>query len=78
MGFVRTRANTHTAPENIKEWEERVHKTGATFDYVAELERILKRVIIVWDIAGEEYLWMSMNKLKLNPDKTDFLLVGTE
>jgi len=32
----------------------RVHKTGATIDDVAKLEKILKRVIFLRDIAGED------------------------
>lgn len=36
------------------EWEERVHETGATVDDVADLEKILKKAIILQDIAGED------------------------
>ncbi|MEW8685622.1 MAG: hypothetical protein AB2556_07420, partial [Candidatus Thiodiazotropha sp.] len=39
--------------QKIQEWEERVHRGGATVDDVAKLERILKRAIILRDIAGE-------------------------
>ncbi|MEW8687813.1 MAG: hypothetical protein AB2556_18535 [Candidatus Thiodiazotropha sp.] len=39
--------------QKIQEWEERVHRGGATVDDVAELERIFKRAIILRDIAGE-------------------------
>jgi len=45
---------TATRRQKIAEWEERVHETGATVDDVAELERILKRAIILRDIAGED------------------------
>lgn len=41
---MRLRNNIHMAPE-IGKWKERVHKTGTTFDDVAELERILKKAI---------------------------------
>ena len=40
--------------QRIQEWEERVHETGATVDDVAELEKVLKRAIILRDIAGED------------------------
>ncbi|MEW8689298.1 MAG: hypothetical protein AB2556_26040, partial [Candidatus Thiodiazotropha sp.] len=36
-----------------EKWEERVYKTGATVDDVAELEKILWRPIILRDIVGE-------------------------
>ena len=38
----------------IQEWENGVHEGGATVDDVAELVRILKRAIILRDIAGED------------------------
>ena len=38
----------------IQEWENGVHEVGATVDDVAELERILKRAIILRDIAGKD------------------------
>ena len=44
---------THTTEENSG-WEERVHESGATVDDVAELENILKRAIVLRDIAGED------------------------
>ena len=37
----------------IEAWEQRVHETGAAIEEVAVLENILKRVIIIRDIAGE-------------------------
>ncbi|MEW8689361.1 MAG: hypothetical protein AB2556_26355 [Candidatus Thiodiazotropha sp.] len=37
----------------IQEWEDRVHEGGATADDMAELEKFLKRAIILRDIAGE-------------------------
>ena len=40
--------------QKIQEWEQRVHMTGATVDDVADLEKILKRAIILRDIAGED------------------------
>ena len=42
-----------TGPK-IQEWENGVHEGGATVDDVAELERILKRAIILRGIAGED------------------------
>jgi len=45
---------TNNRRQKIQMWEERVHDTGATVDDVAELEKILKRAIILKDIAGEE------------------------
>ena len=44
---------TPTRRHKIQEWEERVRETGATVDDVAELEKILKRPIVLRDIAGE-------------------------
>ena len=39
--------------EEIQGWEERVHEeSGATFDDVAELEKILQRAIVLRDIAS--------------------------
>ena len=43
-----------TRRQKNQEWEERVHETGASVDDVAELEKILKRAIILRDIAGED------------------------
>ena len=37
----------------IQAWEQRVHETGAAIEDVAVLENILKRAIIIRDIAGE-------------------------
>ena len=53
-GAQRGQGLTPTRRQKIQEWEERVHETGATVDDVAELERILKRAIILKDIAGED------------------------
>ena len=49
-GALRGQGLTPTGRQ--KEWE--VHETGATVDDVAELEKILKRAIILRDIAGED------------------------
>ena len=38
----------------IQAWEQRVHETGATIEDVPVLENILKRAIIIRDIAGED------------------------
>ena len=53
-GALRGHGLTPTRRQKIQEWEERVHETGATVDNVAELEKILKRAIILRDIAGED------------------------
>ncbi|MEW8688923.1 MAG: hypothetical protein AB2556_24150 [Candidatus Thiodiazotropha sp.] len=52
-GALRGQRLTPTRQQKIQEWEERVHASGATVDDVAELEKILKRAIILRDIAGE-------------------------
>jgi len=53
-GALRGQGLTPTRRQKIQEWEERVHETGATVDDVAELEKILKRAMILKDIAGED------------------------
>ena len=53
-GTLRGQGLTATRRQKIQEWEERVHETGASVDDVAELEKILKRAIILRDIAGED------------------------
>ena len=55
-GALRGQGLTPTWRHKIQEWEEKVHETGATVDDVAELEKILKRAIILRDIAGEDIL----------------------
>ena len=45
---------TPTRRQKIQEWEEGVHKSGATVEDVADLEKILKRAIVLRDIAGED------------------------
>ncbi|MEW8688888.1 MAG: hypothetical protein AB2556_23975, partial [Candidatus Thiodiazotropha sp.] len=52
-GALRGQGLTPARRRKIQEWEERVHRGGATVDDVAELERILERAIILRDIAGE-------------------------
>ncbi|MEW8689054.1 MAG: hypothetical protein AB2556_24810 [Candidatus Thiodiazotropha sp.] len=52
-GTLRGQGLTPTQRHKIQVWEERVHEGGATVDDVAELEKILKRAIILRDIAGE-------------------------
>ncbi|MEW8689198.1 MAG: hypothetical protein AB2556_25530 [Candidatus Thiodiazotropha sp.] len=51
-GALRGQGLTPACCQKIQEWEERVHRGGATIHDVAELERILKRAIILRDIAG--------------------------
>ena len=53
-GALRGQGFTPTRRQKIQEWEERVHETGVTVDDVSELEKILKRAIILRDIAGED------------------------
>ena len=53
-GALRGQGLTSTWRQKIQEWEERVHETGASVDNVAELEKILKRAIILRDIPGED------------------------
>ena len=53
---MRGQGLTPTRRHKIQEREEKVHETGATVDDVAELEKILKRAIILRDIAGEDIL----------------------
>lgn len=53
-GALRGQGLTPTRRKKIKEWEERVHTTGATIADVVGLEKILKRAIILKDIAGED------------------------
>ena len=52
-GALRGQGLTPTRRHKIQEWEEKVHETGAMVDDVVELEKILKRAIILRDIAGE-------------------------
>ena len=49
-GALRGQGLTPTRLHKIQEWEEKVHETGAT------VEKILKRAIILRDIAGEDIL----------------------
>ena len=55
-GALRGQGLTPTRRHKIQEWEEKVHETGTTVDDVVELEKILKRAIILRDIAGEDIL----------------------
>ena len=51
---LRGQGLTPTRRQKIAEWEDKVHETGASVQDVADLEKILKRSIILRDIAGEE------------------------
>ena len=51
-GVLRGQGLTPTRRQKIQGWEKRVHESGATVDDVAELEKILKRAIVLRDIAG--------------------------
>ncbi|MEW8689351.1 MAG: hypothetical protein AB2556_26305, partial [Candidatus Thiodiazotropha sp.] len=53
-GALRGQGLTPTRRHKIQEWEERVHRGGATRDDVAELEQVLKKSIVLRDIAGED------------------------
>ena len=53
-GALRGQGLTPTRRQKIQEWEERVHDHGAAIDDVAKLEKVLKRTIILRDIAGED------------------------
>ena len=53
-GTLRGQGLTPTRRQKIQEWEEGVHKSGATVEDVADLEKILKRAIVLRDIAGED------------------------
>jgi len=53
-GALRGQGLTPTRRRKIQDWEERVRELGATVNDVAKLEKILKRAIILSDIAGED------------------------
>ena len=53
-GALRGQGLTPTRRQKIQGWEERAHESGATVHDVAELEKILKRTIVLQDIAGED------------------------
>jgi len=53
-GALRGQGLTPTRRQKIQEWEERIHDHGAAVDDVAKLEKVLKRAIILRDIAGED------------------------
>ena len=52
-GALRGHGLTLSRRQKIQEWEERVHEIGATVEDVADLAKILKRAIVLRDIAGE-------------------------
>ena len=53
-GALRGQGLTPKRHQKIEEWKGRVHKGGATLQDVSALETILKRAIIVRDIAGAD------------------------
>ena len=55
---VRGQGLTPTRFRNIQDWKKRVRETGASVAVVAELEKILKRAIVLKDITGE-YIYNS-------------------
>ena len=52
-GALRGQGLTDIRRQKIQEWEAEVRGPGATVEYVADLEKSLKRAIISKDIAGE-------------------------
>ena len=50
---LRGQGLTPARRRKIREWEERVHESGATVENVADLQKILKRAIVLRDTAGE-------------------------
>lgn len=57
-GALRGQGLTPARRQKIQEWEAQDREPGATIGDVAALEKILKRAIILRDIAGE-YIWNS-------------------
>ncbi|MES9879416.1 MAG: hypothetical protein ABW185_00860 [Sedimenticola sp.] len=53
-GALRVQGLTPVRIRKIQDWEERVHETGVMVEDVVGLEKILKRAIILRDIAGED------------------------
>ena len=53
-GTLRGQGLTPTRRQKIQEWEEGVHKSSAIVEDVADPEKILKRAIVLRDIAGED------------------------
>ena len=53
-GALRDQGLTPARRRKLQDWERRVRETGASVGAVAELEKILKRAIILRDIAGED------------------------
>ena len=54
-GALRGQGLTPARRRKLQDWEWRVRQTGASIDAVAELEKILKRAIILSDIAGGKH-----------------------
>ena len=46
--------------------------------YFNDTKNIYNQLIAHWRFLPSVQSWMSINKLKLNPDKTEFLLIGNE
>ena len=53
-GTLRGQGLTPTRRQKIQEWGKGVHKGGPTVEDVADLEKILKRAIVLRDIASED------------------------
>ncbi|MEW8689015.1 MAG: hypothetical protein AB2556_24615 [Candidatus Thiodiazotropha sp.] len=70
-GAFRGQGLTPTRRRKIQQWKERVHRGGATVDDVADLEQILKKSIVLRDIAGED----SFNSGKYQSSGADIELI---
>ena len=76
-GAMRGQGLTPIRRQRIQEWEERVHETGATVDDVAELEKVLKRAIILRDIAGENIYTAAKTSLVATESEVKLSLSAT-
>ena len=68
FGFTKNRR------QKINSWEDEVHVTGAKVDDVTRLESIIKRPIILYDIAGE-HIHKTNNIAGINPSISLFIMV---
>ena len=53
-GALRGQGLTSARRWKLQDWERGFHETGASVDDIAELEKIIKRAIVLRDIAGED------------------------
>ena len=61
----------HTIPQHLYADDSHLYVSFASGDSAAALNGLQS-------CLGPVQLWMSTNKLKMNPDKTEFLLIGNE